>query len=548
MEQPKIIRLETDLLVLGTGAAGCGAALAGREAGRRVLMVDKGKLESSGCLGGGNDHFLAVLGTDEPNDSIEDLIKAYDKPTSGYSIHQIRRWGEIMPHMVHFLEEQGIHLLHRPDGSFLRTAGRGEPAWYINIADGYMIKRRITQKIRESGAEVLDHVLLLRLLQKGNRIVGALGYHVLDGSIYILLGAAVILALGNSCNRATVNSTGNPYNTWHSPFNTGSQFVLAYEAGATLINMDLNQQATLIPKGFGCAGMNGINSAGAHELNALGQRFMSLYHPMQENGPRQFQIRGTHDQRLQGNGPPFHMELRHLDRETLHYLQHTLMPGDKATFPDYCGQRGIDFASAPMEVELSEIEFCGMLKTNDAFQSSVPGLYNGCVFYTFSGSLCSGYLAGESAAYALAEETEALPDFDVFQEELEAGKEQLQRPLAGRKDGVSQPEFEAAIRQVMSYYMGFIRNESGMDIALERLAFLESRVDDVVATNRHELMLLQEDRHLLQSCLLSTRCTRERRESGRSIYHRSDYPEPNPALNKVLGIRKNGNNSDIFWL
>lgn len=53
---PQIIRLETDLLILGTGAAGCGAALAAREAGVKTLMVDKGKLESSGCLGGGNDH------------------------------------------------------------------------------------------------------------------------------------------------------------------------------------------------------------------------------------------------------------------------------------------------------------------------------------------------------------------------------------------------------------------------------------------------------------------------------------------------------------
>lgn len=46
-------------------------------------MVDKGKLESSGCLGGGNDHFIAVLNTDEPQDTIDDLGKAYLKPSSG---------------------------------------------------------------------------------------------------------------------------------------------------------------------------------------------------------------------------------------------------------------------------------------------------------------------------------------------------------------------------------------------------------------------------------------------------------------------------------
>ena len=64
MTASQTIRLETELLILGTGAAGCGAALAARQAGIRTLMVDKGKLESSGCLGGGNDHFMAALGTD----------------------------------------------------------------------------------------------------------------------------------------------------------------------------------------------------------------------------------------------------------------------------------------------------------------------------------------------------------------------------------------------------------------------------------------------------------------------------------------------------
>ena len=44
MTASQTIRLETELLILGTGAAGCGAALAARQAGIRTLMVEKGKL------------------------------------------------------------------------------------------------------------------------------------------------------------------------------------------------------------------------------------------------------------------------------------------------------------------------------------------------------------------------------------------------------------------------------------------------------------------------------------------------------------------------
>ena len=53
--------IETDVLILGAGAAGSGAAIAARRQGADVVLVEKGKLESCGSAGGGNDHFLAVL-------------------------------------------------------------------------------------------------------------------------------------------------------------------------------------------------------------------------------------------------------------------------------------------------------------------------------------------------------------------------------------------------------------------------------------------------------------------------------------------------------
>lgn len=540
----KIVTLETDLLVLGTGAAGCGAALAARRAGIRTLMVDKGKLESSGCLGGGNDHFLAVLGTNDPDDTVDDLVHFYLKPCSGFSESMLRGWGRTMPLMVNFLEGLGVKLLHRADGGYLRTAGRGEPAWHINIAEGQRIKRLVAGHLRSLGTDVLDHVMITRLLVRDGRAAGAVGYNVLDGTCYVISAAAVIMALGNSCNRATANSTGNPYNTWHSPFNTGSQYVLAYEAGATIINMDLKQQATLVPKGFGCAGMNGINGAGAHELNALGERFMPKYHPQMENCPRQFQIGGTYQEQIEGNGPPFVMEMRHIDAESLHHLQYVLMPGDKATFLDYCAQRGVDFAKAPMEVEIGEIEFSGMLATDDAFMSSLPGLYNGCVFYTFSGSMCSGYLAGESAAANLGK----APGLKGLEDEIDRECERIFTPLTPLEDAVPQAMFESSVRQVMSYYMGFVRNEKGIDVALDRLAFLSGYADKVRAGNMHELMMTHEALHLLESCRLSTLCTRERKESGRSIYRRSDYPEKDPAYEKILAVRKGTAGPEVFWL
>jgi len=537
--------IETDILILGSGAAGCGAAIGARQQGAHVVLVDKGKIESSGCLGGGNDHFMAVLNSGPKTDSDEALVDFFKGPTSGYTPEMISRWAKAMPLMLDVLQEVGVEFEKNPDGTWLRTVGFGQPGnWFINIKNGQLIKRRLAGKIRSMGVEVIDYVMVTRLLKKDNRVVGAVGYHVLDGTFYVFKAKAVVLALGNSANRVTTNSTGNPYNIWHSPYNTGSQYVLAYDAGARLVNLDLKQQATLLPKSFGCAGMNGINSIGAHELNALGERFMGKYHPMMENGPRRNQILGTHQELIEGKGPPFHMDMRHCDRVELHHLQYVLMPGDKATFLDYAEQKGIDFAKYPMEVELSEIELSGFLLTRDNFESTVPGLYNGCVFYTFSGSMCSGYNAGTEAAGTMAR-SDIPPGLNM--DEVVSEKERIFRPLK-TKEGIGYERFERAIRQVMGYYMGFVRNLKGMETALESLNFIESHVPTLQATTLRDLMRTNEAIHLLKTCQLSTRATMERKESGRALYRRSDYPDRNDAYNKVLAIWQEDGRPRTAWI
>ena len=91
---------ETDVLILGAGASGCGAALAASGKGIRVLVADKGKLESCGSLGGGNDHFMAVLNTGAPGDDAETAIRFYCTPMTGYTPAQVTQWLETMPKMM----------------------------------------------------------------------------------------------------------------------------------------------------------------------------------------------------------------------------------------------------------------------------------------------------------------------------------------------------------------------------------------------------------------------------------------------------------------
>ena len=256
--------IETDVLVIGSGASGCGAALGAREQGLRVLLMDKGKLESSGCIGGGNDHYMAVLDEEGvAHDAAEDLIKFYAKPLNGWTPAMLRNgWYAHMKPMLEKLEAAGVEFGRTPDGRYHRTQGFGQPGtWWVHIANGMTIKRVMARIVRESGVDVLDRVMAVKILTDGGKACGALGWNVSTGEFYIIRAKTVVSAQGRSATRGTDNSTHNPYNVWMYPYNTSAGVVLGYDAGAAVTELDTYQRATMLPKGYGCPGMNGINSA-----------------------------------------------------------------------------------------------------------------------------------------------------------------------------------------------------------------------------------------------------------------------------------------------
>ncbi|MFR3457340.1 MAG: FAD-binding protein [Bilophila wadsworthia] len=307
-------RIKTDVLILGTGASGVGAALRAAELKADVLMVGQGRLESSGCLGGGNDHFMAALGTDEPNDTREAFVGFFMKSAFGYREAQLNQWFDAIKPCVKILEEVDTEFLIK-DGKRYRSVGFGQPGAWLHITNGTTIKRHLARRVRKSGVNILDDFHITRLFERGGHIMGCMGFNVLTREVYAIECKTAICSLGWHPQRLTNNSTGNPYNCWHMPYNTGSYFVLPMQIGASLVNIDISGRATLIPKGWGAPGMNGINNMGGKEINALGERFMFKYDPMGENGKRRNQVMGTWQEQVEGNGPPFYMDMTHFSDE-----------------------------------------------------------------------------------------------------------------------------------------------------------------------------------------------------------------------------------------
>lgn len=541
--------IETDVLVIGSGASGCGAAIGAKEQGLDVVLMDKGKLESSGCIGGGNDHYMAIMDEkDTPFDSADDLVKFYAKPLNGWTPAMLTSgWYNHMRPILGMLEKGGVDFGKSSDGRYHRTQGFGQPGtWWCHIANGMTIKRVMARIVRDRGVNVLDRIMAVKILTDGGRACGALGWNVSTGEYVIVRAKTVVSAQGRSATRGFNNSTHNPYNVWMYPYNTGAGVVLGYDVGAAVTELDTYQRATMLPKGYGCPGMNGINSSGAHEINALGERFMGKYDPMWENGVRNNQIQGTFQEQLEGSGPPFYMDMRHVDPEVVHELQYILMPGDKATFGDWADCTGTDFQHKLLEVEIGELIFGGTIAVNDEFETSVPGLFCGSIFLYCSGAMCGGYEAGRRAALKASGMSEA----GRVDEALAARvKDEVFAPLRADRDddSLSYQELEEAARNVMMYYMGFRRSVAGMERALEKIRFLSGQIPRLRAETLRDLMRCHESREVLKVCELAIEATMERRETGRCVYKVADYPALNPDMAKPLLLLKGEKGTVFQW-
>jgi hypothetical protein len=115
---PGEIRIDTDVLVLGAGAAGCLAAYGAKEQGiQNVTLVDKGALVSCGCTGAGQDHFGAHLNTGPDWDT--------DEAATTFTADQDGVWGtsERRPYESRSHGQDhgsvGCGVLQAPDGTII---------------------------------------------------------------------------------------------------------------------------------------------------------------------------------------------------------------------------------------------------------------------------------------------------------------------------------------------------------------------------------------------------------------------------------------------
>ncbi|MGB9438923.1 MAG: FAD-binding protein, partial [Desulfobacterales bacterium] len=495
-------RLQTDILIIGGGAAGLNAALSAREAGREVLIMDKAVIERSGHFAGGIDHFAAYLDTGPSWDTREAYLDFTARSARGATNLEVveKVYCDQLQTAIKRFDAVGCSL-RRSDNTFFRTQSYGQPGpWWINF-NGKRLKPLLGQAVRKAGCRVLDRVVTADILINAGQACGAAGFHIRSGTFYVVQAKAVLIATGGT-NRLYQNPTGLSFNCWMCPANTGDGEAIAYRAGARLANVEYLRM-TLIPRGFSAAGLNALVGMGGILVNGTGQAFMKRYDSLGMKGPRYKLVEGVLGEIKAHRGPVF-IDCRHLDPEALAHLVATLSY-DKDTLPDFFEQKGIDLSRDLLEIATSEgmqggpNEVCGSgIKIDADCATNVPGLFAAGNSADQCRSLhmatTSGIRAGYTmAAYAGNPDARGLP---VFKPQLDGIRQRLYGPLSASRS-VDWREFEDVLQRILTEGMGPVRSAWGMKQAWQNLDLLEKWKDEVRARTYHDLCRTQEVYNML---------------------------------------------------
>ncbi len=284
VQKPAIEEVETDLLILGGGMAGCGAAF---EAIRwanpkkmRVTMIDKAASDRSGAVAMGLSAINTYMGENDPADYVkyvrndlmgiirEDLVYDLGRHVDD-SVHLFEEWG--LP--VWKMGDDGFSL----DGFQARDAGKqslkdgGKPVrsgkWQIMInGESYKVivaeaaKKALALNREATGVQQnhYERVFIVKLYndaKEPNRVAAAAGFSVRENKIYIFKAKAMMLAAGGAVNvfraRSTQEGQGR---AWYPVWNSGSGYALGMQAGAELTMMENRFVPARFKDGYGPVG------------------------------------------------------------------------------------------------------------------------------------------------------------------------------------------------------------------------------------------------------------------------------------------------------
>lgn len=536
--------IQSDVLIIGSGGAGCRAAIEVSKQGLNPVIVSKGLSFRSGCTGmaeGGYNAAFAFVDSDDTKEI------HYNDTLKGGSFLNDPKLAKILvdesPDRLIDLEDYGAlfdrqksgKLNQRPFGgqTFRRTCFQGDRT-------GHEIIMALKEEIIRRKIATIDEVMITTLImdETGGKVIGAVGLSLSDSKTIFFQAKAVILATGGAGQLYPVTS-----NTFQK---NGDGFALAWNAGADLIDMEeiqFHPTGMLYPKSRkGILVTEAVRGEGGILLNKNNERFMGNYDERKELATRDVVSRAIYNEIREGRGNEeggVYLDVTHLSNDLIEEKLETMV----FQFLDV----GIDIRKTPMEVAPTAHHFMGGVKIDESCASSIANLFaagevtggvhgaNRLGGNALADTQVFGKRSGASASVASEN-----ADFEINKEEIE--KEEMRINKLMKNGNIAPYEIKKSIQNIMWDKVAIIRNENGLKNALIQLKDLKTKLENMtISSKTHYNKELQEGlevTNMIEIAILAVKSAIIRKES-RGAHFREDYPETKDEWKKSIVMNKN---------
>ena len=251
--------VDTDILILGGGMAGCGAAVEAaywaKATGMKVTLVDKAAIDRSGPVAMGLSAINTYMGMDGKVTENSRMPERYAEYVTNDQMGLARQdlvydIGRHVDGTVRHFEKWGLPIWKDEAGNFRKS---GE--WQVMISgESYKIivaeaAKNAIGTLGDKG-RIIERVYITHLLKdekEPNRVCGAVGFSVREDKFYVFKAKVVVCILGGAVHVFRPRSQGEGFGrSWMPPFLGGTTYALTLQAGGELTQMDV----TFVPPRF----------------------------------------------------------------------------------------------------------------------------------------------------------------------------------------------------------------------------------------------------------------------------------------------------------